>query len=89
MGELGLGLVTVLDHLRITRVVGLGDGAGANIIARYLCKGGRIFIKISFRFGMCHPARVHGLVLINITASASLGRFMDTLKVINNISLLL
>ena len=28
MGELGLGLVTVLDHLRITRVVGLGDGAG-------------------------------------------------------------
>jgi len=65
MGELGLGLVTVLDHLRITRVVGLGDGAGANIIAR---------------FGMCHPGRVHGLVLINITTSASLGRFMDTLK---------
>jgi len=65
MSELGLGLVTVLDHLRISRVVGLGDGAGANIIAR---------------FGMCHPARVHGLVLINFTASASLGRFMDTLK---------
>ena len=34
MQELGLNLVTVLDHLRITRVVGLGDGAGANIISR-------------------------------------------------------
>ena len=46
-------------------------------------------VHFADRFGMCHPARVHGLVLINITASASLGRFMDTLKVINNISLLL
>ena len=43
MGELGLGLVTVLDHLRISRVVGLGDGAGANIIARYILRGIRIF----------------------------------------------
>eukprot|EP00092_Neocalanus_flemingeri_P002791 GFUD01002988.1.p1 GENE.GFUD01002988.1~~GFUD01002988.1.p1 ORF type:complete len:301 (-),score=93.37 GFUD01002988.1:107-1009(-) len=65
MQELGLNLVTVLDHLRISRVVGLGDGAGANIITR---------------FGMCHPSRVHGLVAINSTASASLGRFMDSLK---------
>jgi len=65
MQELGMTLVTVLDHLRISRVVGLGDGAGANIITR---------------FGMCHPARVHGIVTINNTASASLGRFMDSLK---------
>ena len=36
MAELGLNLVTVLDHLRISRVVGLGDGAGANIITRYV-----------------------------------------------------
>ena len=33
--DLGLNLVTVLDNLRIQRVVGLGDGAGANIITRY------------------------------------------------------
>ena len=50
MHQLGIGLVTILDQLRISRsliasrncqklssssVVGLGDGAGANIITRY------------------------------------------------------
>jgi len=65
MQDLGLNLVTVLDKLRIQRVVGLGDGAGANIITR---------------FGMCHPSRVHGIVTMNSTASRSLGRFMDVLK---------
>ena len=49
MHQLGIGLVTILDQLRIARsliasrncqklssssVVGLGDGAGANIITR-------------------------------------------------------
>jgi len=65
MQELGLNLVTVLDHLRVSRVVGLGDGAGANILTR---------------FGMCHASRVFGIVGINTTASSSKGRFMETLK---------
>ena len=34
MDAIGLNLVTVLDHLRIKQVVGLGDGAGANIMLR-------------------------------------------------------
>jgi len=65
MKDLGLNLVSLLDHLRIPRVIGLGDGAGANIITR---------------FGMCHPSRVFGIFTINNTATASLGRFMDRLK---------
>ena len=52
--------------MRIPRVIGLGDGAGANIITR---------------FGMCHPSRVFGIFTINNTATASLGRFMDRIKV--------
>jgi len=64
MKDLGLGLVSIIDNLRIPRVIGLGDGAGANIITR---------------FGMCHPGRVHGIVTINNTATASLGRFMERL----------
>ena len=35
MDAIGLNLVTVLDHLRIKQVVGLGDGAGANIMLRF------------------------------------------------------
>jgi len=50
MHTLGMSLVTVLDQLRISRVVVLGDGAGANIAAR---------------FAMYHPGRVHGVVLVN------------------------
>merc|ERR1711936_1389049 len=65
MQQLGIGLVTILDQLRITRVVGLGNGAGANIITR---------------FAMMHPTRVHGIVTVNNTASESLGRFTDRLK---------
>jgi len=65
MAELGVALVTILDHLRVPRVVGLGDGAGANIITR---------------FGMMHPSRCHGILTINNTASASSGRFMDRMK---------
>ena len=81
MAELGLNLVTVLDHLRISRVVGLGDGAGANIITRFVPSIAGRFITAFSRFGLCHPGRVHGVVLINNTASASLGRFMDSLMV--------
>jgi len=63
--DLGLHLVSVLDYLRIKQVVGLGDGAGGNIITR---------------FGMCHPSRVYGIFTINNRAGVSLGRFMEGLK---------
>jgi len=47
---ISINLVTVLDQLRVSRVVVLGDGAGANIACR---------------FAMFHPSRVHGVVLVN------------------------
>merc|ERR1711970_314854 len=50
---------------RVPRVVGLGDGAGANIITR---------------FGMCHPGRVHGIITINNVAINNMARFMDKMK---------
>ena len=45
MQNLGEDLVTILDQLRIKYCVGLGDGAGANIIVR---------------FGMMHVSRCLG-----------------------------
>ena len=33
------------------------------------------------RFAMMHPTRVHGIVTVNNTATESLGRFTDRLKV--------
>ena len=33
------------------------------------------------RFAMMHPSRVSGIVAVNNTATISLGRFMDRLKV--------
>lgn len=56
MQDLGTNLLTVLDQLRVSRVVGLGMGAGGNIMAR---------------FAMMHPGRCHGVVLLNTTASVS------------------
>ena len=50
LGQLGMSLVSVLDHLRINRVVVLGEGAGANIAARFAAN---------------HQGRVAGLVLLN------------------------
>ena len=55
---IGLNLVTALDHLRDRQVVGLGDGAGANII---------------LRFAMDHPGRVHGVLAINTEGVSSAG----------------
>lgn len=52
---LGEDLVSVLDTLHIRYVIGLGEGAGANVVAR---------------FGLAHPSRVLGLILINCTGSA-------------------
>ena len=33
------------------------------------------------RFAMMHPTRMHGIVTVNNTATESLGRFTDRLKV--------
>ncbi|XP_018900286.2 uncharacterized protein ZK1073.1 isoform X1 [Bemisia tabaci] len=53
---LGEELVSVLDTLHVRYAIGLGEGAGANVIAR---------------FGLAHPSRTLGLILINCTASAT------------------
>ncbi|OQV11799.1 hypothetical protein BV898_13924 [Hypsibius exemplaris] len=49
-------LVEVLDQLKVQYVIGFGEGAGANILAR---------------FAMAHPTRVLGLILIHPTATAA------------------
>lgn len=51
---LGEELITVLDFLHVKYVIGLGEGAGANVLAR---------------FGLAHPSRCLGLILINVTGS--------------------
>lgn len=51
---LGEDLVTVLDQLRIKYVIALGDGAGANICAR---------------FGMMHAQRCLGVILLHPTSN--------------------
>lgn len=53
----------MLDELGIALCVGIGDGAGANILAR---------------FGLAHPERVLGLVLVNLV-SAGVG-FLESIK---------
>lgn len=53
---LGEDLVTVLDFLHVKYIIGLGEGAGANVLAR---------------FGLAHPGRCLGLILINCTGSAA------------------
>lgn len=49
-------LVTVLDKLNVNLVIGLGEGAGANILAR---------------FGMAYPDRCMGLILIHCTSTTA------------------
>ena len=66
MQAIGLNLVTVLDHLRVKQVVGLGDGAGANII---------------LRFAMNHPGRVHGVLAINTEGVESAG-YKEIIRVV-------
>merc|ERR1711922_84575 len=56
MEKFGLNLVTVLDQFKIKTAVVMGDGAGANL---------------ALRFGMNHPTRTSGLVLLNCTAAES------------------
>eukprot|EP00095_Tigriopus_kingsejongensis_P006060 maker-scaffold1738_size29542-snap-gene-0.8 protein:Tk06060 transcript:maker-scaffold1738_size29542-snap-gene-0.8-mRNA-1 annotation:"conserved hypothetical protein" len=56
MQEIGEDMVNILDNLRIKYVIGLGDGAGANILAR---------------FATMHHARCLGVVLMNPTGNAA------------------
>lgn len=53
---LGEELAKVLDYVKVKFVIGLGEGAGANVLAR---------------FGLAHPTRCLGLILINCTGSAT------------------
>lgn len=46
----------MLDFLHVKYVIGVGEGAGANVLAR---------------FGLAHPSRCLGLILINVTGSAA------------------
>ncbi|KAF0299546.1 uncharacterized protein FJT64_027730 [Amphibalanus amphitrite] len=54
MQQLGEDMLQVLDTLKINMVIGLGEGAGANILAR---------------FGLAYPDRVLGLVLVHCTST--------------------
>nr|CAH0098137.1 unnamed protein product [Daphnia galeata] len=56
MRTIGHGLIEVLDALTISYVIGLGEGAGANILAR---------------FGMDYPQRSLGLILIHCTSTVA------------------
>lgn len=68
MQKIGEDLVTILDQLKIKEVVCFGEGAGANIMAR---------------FAMTHIDRVLGIILIHTTGTTAgfLGSLKD--KVIN------
>lgn len=67
MQQIGEDLVNILDVLRIKCVVGLAEGAGANIL---------------LRFGSMHVSRCLGIVCINPNPAAAtlIGGFLDRLK---------
>jgi protein NDRG1 len=54
LGDLGDELIVILDYLNIKSVICMGQGAGANICARFAIK---------------HPMRCHGIILIHPTCS--------------------
>ena len=54
MQQLGEELLQVLEVLRIKMVIGLGEGAGANILAR---------------LALSYPDRVLGLILVHCTST--------------------
>ena len=56
MQELGDDLVCILDQLKVEFAVGLGEGAGANILAR---------------FAMLHPTKCLGLILVHPTSTTA------------------
>jgi len=67
MQEIGEDLVNILDTLRVKVVIGLGEGAGANIM---------------LRFGAMHVTRCLGVVCINPNevAASLLENLMDRVK---------
>ncbi|RXG70091.1 hypothetical protein Avbf_02262 [Armadillidium vulgare] len=56
MQQISEDLLKVLDHFKVKLVVGLGEGAGANILVR---------------FGMANPDRCYGLVLVHCTSTTA------------------
>lgn len=70
MDELAEELVIILDKLKIDQVVGIGEGCGANIIAR---------------FGMIHQNRCLGVALIYPTGNEASFRQTIKEKIISNI----
>lgn len=68
MQKIGEGLVSILDQMNVKEVVCFGEGAGANILAR---------------FAMSHIDRVLGILLIHTTGTTAgfLGSLKD--KVLN------
>nr|XP_027216852.1 uncharacterized protein ZK1073.1-like [Penaeus vannamei] len=56
MQSIAEDLVAILDQLKVKLVIGLGEGAGANILAR---------------FGMAQPERCMGLILIHCTSTTA------------------
>lgn len=74
MRTLGHGLAEVLDALQIPYVIGLGEGAGANILAR---------------LGMDHPQRCLGLILIHCTSTVAgvMEYFRDRVSISKSIRL--
>jgi len=67
MQEIGEDLVNILDTLRVKCVIGLGEGAGANIL---------------LRFGAMHVSRCLGIVCLNPnpTTPTLLANIMDRVK---------
>ena len=54
--EIGEDLVNILDILQIKCVIGMGEGAGANIM---------------FRFGMMHVTRCLGIICVTPTGTSA------------------
>lgn len=56
LDQMGQDLSTVIDHFNVKSVIGIGEGAGANII---------------IRFAINNPNRALGIILIHCTASTA------------------
>lgn len=71
MQQLGEDMVHILDTLNVKLVIGLGEGAGANILTR---------------FALAYPDRVLGLVLLHCTSTKAgiLEYFNDKVKTLLN-----
>ena len=73
--------VHILVQYSIVIVLGLLAVATEWLLSTVLLSS--LVIIAIFRFAMCHPTRCHGVVAINCSATTSLGRFLDKLRVIH------